>query len=138
MTKMFRHPAPLAALAALVLTAACLPQDGSEPPADTGTGIPVAMQGRWGLVPADCTSTRGDAKGLMEVGADSLKFYESRAVLAEVAERSGDRLEASFDFTGEGMSWSRDMVLVARGDTLVRQESGEGAIPEPLTYARCG
>ena len=25
------------------------------------TGIPESMQGRWALVPADCTSTRGDA-----------------------------------------------------------------------------
>src|SRR4051812_2684079 len=37
-------------------------------PADSGTPaqteIPTAIRGRWGLVPADCTSTRGDAKGL--------------------------------------------------------------------------
>lgn len=138
MTRFHRSSAPLAALAALALVSACLPQDDPATPAFEETGIPEAMQGRWGLVPADCTSTRGDAKGLMEVAAESLSFYESRAVLADVAERSDKRLEARFDFTGEGMRWQRDMVLVAKGDTLVRQESGEGALPEPLTYQRCG
>ncbi|WP_353473722.1 hypothetical protein PVT71_06665 [Salipiger sp. H15] len=138
MTWTLRHPAPLAALAALALTAACLPQDGPDPTDAAQAGIPEAMQGRWGLVPADCTSTRGDAKGLMEVKEDTLVFYESRAVLGAVTDRSEERLEAAFDMTGEGMSWQRDMVLVAKGDTLVRQESGEGAIPEPLTYLRCG
>ncbi|MBE9637672.1 hypothetical protein [Salipiger mangrovisoli] len=137
MTKVFRTVTSLAALAVLSLTAACLPQEETASSPVQETGIPMAMQGRWGLVPADCTSTRGDAKGLMEVSAERLGFYESRAVLAEVSERSDTRLAASFDMTGEGMSWQRDMVLVAKGDTLVRQESGEGAIPGPLTYQRC-
>ena len=38
--------------------------------------IPAAIRGRWGLTPADCTSTRGDAKGLLEIGPDTLKCSE--------------------------------------------------------------
>ncbi|NDV99086.1 hypothetical protein [Salipiger sp. PrR002] len=143
MIRFAKHPASLAALFALALSA-CLPQEKQSPAQegagaeDTAAAIPQDMQGRWGLVPADCTSTRGDAKGLMTVEGDTLSFYESRAVLDAVAESDPERLEASFAFTGEGLSWSRDVVLVLRGDTLVRQESGEGASPEPLTYTRCG
>ena len=45
------------------------PQDDQVPYAATNppalpTSFPAAIQGRWGLVPADCTSTKGDAKGL--------------------------------------------------------------------------
>ena len=48
-------------------------------PATAGR-IPVAVQGRWGLTPGDCTSIRGDTKGLLVVSADRLQVYESRAI----------------------------------------------------------
>ena len=101
--------------------------------------IPTAAQGRWGLVPADCTSTRGDAKGLLTIDGTTLKFYESRGTLGKVAERSDTRIRASFAFSGEGMTWDRDEVLEVQdgGKTLVRRESGEGAEPGPFKYARC-
>ena len=37
----------------------------------------MALQGNWGMVPADCTSTRGDNKGLLRITATTLQFYES-------------------------------------------------------------
>src|SRR6476659_3156800 len=49
--------------------------DGSAPtnvvttpagaPDAAAAAIPAALHGRWGLTPGDCTSTRGDAKGLL-------------------------------------------------------------------------
>lgn len=120
--------------------------DGATPPADDtsapegdATTIPTALQGRWGLVPADCTSTRGDAKGLIEVTGDTITFYESRATLGEIAERTDDRIRATFSFTGEGMTWSRDMALEAQdgGEALVRTEYGEDAMADPLRYTKC-
>lgn len=116
--------------------------DGARPPADSEAGdtasIPNALRGRWGLVEADCTSTRGDAKGLIEVTGDRITFYESRATLGDVTERSDTRIRAEFAFMGEGMEWTRDMMLEARGsDTLVRTEYGEDAMAEPLTYTKC-
>ncbi len=80
---------------------------------DTGTGIPAALHGRWGLVPADCTSTRGDNKGLLTITADTLRFYESVGTLGKVVERDTGRLVADFAMTGEGQSWTRRMVLDA-------------------------
>ena len=69
-------------------------EEAGPPAADNATAndaatanvIPAAFHGRWGMVPADCTSTRGDDKGLITVDANSIKFYESRATLAKVTQ----------------------------------------------------
>jgi hypothetical protein len=152
---------PLALLAALAL-AACSSEtpadDAAETPAPAtvpaaqsdpaavaaaadaaGSGIPQALQGRWGLVPADCEPGRADAKGLLVIDEDSLEFYESMADLEEVAERSAGRVRAEFAMSGEGMSWEREMELVTRdgGETMTRREFGDEAMPGPLEYARC-
>lgn len=117
-----------------------------KPPAqpDSGIGqgdaaIPVALQGRWGLVAADCTSTKGDAKGLLTIGAGDLRFYESQGILAHIRERSATRLVADYKFSGEGEDWDRLMQLTVQdgGRTLVRRDYGEGAAPEPMRYSRC-
>lgn len=102
-------------------------------------GIPVALQGRWGMVPADCTSTRGDAKGLLGISATTLTFYESFARLGSIKNRSDTAIRADFSFTGEGMEWSREESLIVEGDTLTRTEKGgdEPGSGGPFTYTRC-
>ncbi|GLK43196.1 MULTISPECIES: hypothetical protein [Novosphingobium] len=102
--------------------------------------IPETIRGRWGLVPADCTSTKGDAKGLLEVSADQLKFYESVAKLGEIKEAGESRIRGTFDYTGEGQSWTNDVVLDVQDDgkTMIRRDYGKDAMPGPLTYTRCG
>ena len=110
------------------------------PPLATGPAtIPAALQGRWGLVAADCTSDRGDAKGLLVIDSTSLKFYESVGRIDSISAASATRLRASFRFTGEGMNWTRDEVLDAQnqGKTLIRREYGADAAPGPLQYTRC-
>ena len=119
--------------------------DGNRttPSADTGTPapteLPAALRGRWGLVSADCTSTRGDAKGLLTITADQLEFYESVGTLDTIMDAGPNRVRATFDFQGEGMTWQREVVLDAQDDgaTLVRREYGEGAAPGPFRYAKC-
>lgn len=103
------------------------------------TEIPAAMLGRWGLVAADCTSTMGDAKGLLEISPTTLKFYESRGTLGTVTEGDDDEIRATFAFTGEGMEWQREMELELDNDgkTLVREEFGTDAVPGELRYSRC-
>lgn len=97
------------------------------------TGIPASMQGRWGMVPADCTSTRGDAKGLLTITGDTLQFYESRAKLARVLGSSPEKLTAEFAFAGEGQSWAKTETLALAGDdTLIRTEDGR-----EFRYTRC-
>ena len=106
-----------------------------EPAAATvGSVIPAALHGRWGLTPADCTSTRGDAKGLLVVSASELRFYESVARPLPGAETSAESMTGDFAFTGEGQSWTRHQALARRGEELTRTETGPAA---SFTYVRC-
>ncbi len=100
-------------------------------------GLPEPLRGRWGLVAADCEPGRADAKGLLIVTSDKLEFYESVGTLGDVTERLPERVRATFAFTGEGMNWTRDLLLEVQGDTLVRQEFGADAAPAPFRYTRC-
>lgn len=121
--------------------------DAAPPPAEPAAAqaadkrartIPTSLQGRWGLVPRDCTSTHGDAKGLLEIGPDRLRFYESVGKLGEVTEAREGHMRASYAFTGEGMSWQREIDLkTGDGKTLIRQDFGDDAAPQPLIYTRC-
>ncbi len=102
-------------------------------------GIPVALQGNWGLVPADCTSTRGDAKGLLRISATTLTFYESVGKLGAIKSRGERDLRADFSFSGEGMTWTRDETLSVAGNKLTRTERGgdEPGSGGPFTYTKC-
>jgi hypothetical protein len=151
--------APLAALAVLALAgckgeqkapeaspsdvaATALPpsEAASQPAKVLPTEIPEVIRGRWGLVPADCTSTRGDNKGLVTIDAKSMKFYESRALLEKVNDADDDGLKATFGFTGEGQTWKLDVALEVEGDhneKLFRKDTGPDAAPGTLEYTRC-
>ena len=96
--------------------------------------IPAQFHGRWGLTPGDCTSTKGDAKGLLVVAADGLRFYESRAVPGADADLDAGGISGHFNFTGEGRSWSRYEGLRVDGPHLVRTESNPAA---SFSYAKC-
>jgi hypothetical protein len=118
--------------------------DGSAPtnvatvpagaPTVPAAAIPAVLHGRWGMTPADCTSTKGDTKGLLVVSGDRLSFYESRAVPARNVRISSDSIGADFEFTGEGQSWTKFETLQLKKDKLVRTESSPMA---SFTYARC-
>ena len=113
------------------------PQNAAAPqPAASGSApkIPASLQGRWGLTPADCTSTRGDAKGLLIVGPDRLRFYESRAIPSADVNADAGSISGHFNFTGEGQSWSKFEALKRTGDKLTRTETSPAA---SYTYAKC-
>ncbi len=103
------------------------------PPAEAAT-IPAALHGRWGLVAGDCTTTRGDDKGLVTISADQIRFYESVAKPAKVTERTDSKIGGEFNFTGEGMEWTKAMIWSAAGDKLTRVDSEEDS---RLVYTRC-
>jgi len=101
-------------------------------PPTPGAIIPAQYQGRWGMVAADCTSTRGDNKGLITIGDTSIRFYESTATLAEQRPAKATSFSGLFDFTGEGQRWRKVMTFTRTGDTLERADQ-EGR----YTYKRC-
>jgi hypothetical protein len=96
--------------------------------------IPQALHGRWGLTPGDCTSTRGDAKGLLVISGDELRFYESRAVPAANIDADANSISGRFAFTGEGQSWAKYQSLRIDDRKLVRTEINPNT---SFTYARC-
>jgi hypothetical protein len=99
----------------------------------TAEAIPAAFQGRWGMVPADCTSTRGDAKGLLVIDAQSLRFYESRAVPKNIEVLNDNEWRADLHYSGEGQTWMEktSIGLSNQGRTLTRMADG------PWTYEKC-
>jgi hypothetical protein len=101
--------------------------------------IPEPVRGEWGINAADCDVSTGAAKGNLQIGADSLKFYESVAKLDRVNSLSKMGIGAEFKFSGEGQEWTRTMELSVSPDskTLTRREFGPDAMEEPLTYQRC-
>ncbi|WP_425098109.1 hypothetical protein [Tropicibacter sp. S64] len=126
--------------AALRLVAQCLPLLALSAclTAEAVPEIPAALQGRWGLVAADCEPGRDDAKGLMTVGESTLTFYESRATLDRLSERGETQVQGSFAFTGEGMAWERLVSLTLNEDgTLTRSEIGDAPDADSYTYLPC-
>ncbi len=106
-------------------------EDDSENSPSTAI-IPAQYRGRWGMVRADCTSTRGDAKGLMIVRANNIRFYESTASLQEQRPAIATSFSGTYSFAGEGQTWERVVTLTRTGNTLKRADS-EGS----FTYTRC-
>ncbi len=108
-------------------------------PAPLPTEIPEALRGRWGMVDADCTSTAGDAKGLLTIDAKRLTFYEAVAGLGTIKSASANAITADFAFSGEGQTWNLDVALSTPdgGKTLVRKDTGPDAAPGTLTYKKC-
>lgn len=112
----------------------------NEATAKLPTRIPDQFHGRWGLVLGDCTSTRGDNKGLLTISDAGLKFYESRGTLDKVLGATANSFDANYKFSGEGQTWERverlklvNEKLQRRTDAAVGQEP-----PVNLTYSRCG
>lgn len=109
------------------------PRNGGEPRSE----IPEPFQGRWGLVAADCEPGRADAKGLMDVGAHRLVFYESRATPTSILQATPNELMLQLTFAGEGQTWERSdrLTLLDGGRTLVRDEIEPAGT---FRYTRCG
>ena len=104
------------------------------------TQIPDQFHGRWGINRADCTSTRGDAKGLLIINDARLTFYESRGTIARVLGATANSFDANFGFTGEGQTWERVERLTVVDDKLRRRTDAAAGQEPPvdLTYSRCG
>lgn len=96
--------------------------------------IPAALQGRWGLSPADCTAKDGSGKGLLVVSADDIRFYESTAVPTGDVEADPVSISGNFAFRGEGQSWARYEALKLDKTVLTRTEIKPAA---SFSYAKC-
>ena len=98
--------------------------------------MPPALHGRWGLTPADCEPGRSDAKGLLTIAGDGLRFYESRAAVQRIVSQETDQIHATFDFTGEGREWRKGMMLDLDDGELVRRDFDKTGA-QTLRYEKC-
>ena len=108
-------------------------------PARLPTRIPDQFHGRWGLTKSDCTSTRGDAKGLLTINDARLTFYESKGTLDKVLGATDTSFDANYGFSGEGQNWERVERLKLVNANLNRRTDAKAGQEPPvdLTYMRC-
>jgi hypothetical protein len=111
------------------------PTSPAKPEPAPAASIPAALQGRWGLTPADCMPGRSDAKGLLTITAADLQFYESRAVPAGNVNTDANSISGDFAFSGEGQSWTKYEALKVEKGRLTRTETKPAA---SFSYAKCG
>jgi hypothetical protein len=102
-------------------------------PAAAGS-IPPALQGRWGLTPADCTAPLANAKGLLVINSSELRFYESRAVPDADVQTDSGTTSGTFHFRGEGQAWDKFESLQRKAGKLTRTEGNPTA---SYTYVKC-
>ena len=102
--------------------------------------FPPTFQGRWGLVAADCTSRMGDTKGLAVFSAGDIRFYESIGTIKAAKKLTERTFAGTLSYEGEGMQWDREtsISVAPDGQQLVLEEFGEGAVPGPRAYRKCG
>jgi len=110
--------------------------EAPAPAETTAKALPASFVGRWGMVPNDCDPSRDDAKGLMEISPEMLRFYESRGTVKSVTVVSPEKVTADVGFSGEGQTWEKvvTLILADNGAVLVREES---EMPQPFRYQRC-
>ena len=108
-------------------------------PAKLPIHIAAQFQGRWGLTKADCTSIRGDAKGLLTISDARLTFYEAKGTLDKVIAATKASFAARYGFSGEGQTrlrTERFNLIKAELHRTTDAEPGQEP-PVNLTYARC-
>jgi hypothetical protein len=96
--------------------------------------IPTSFVGRWGMTPADCDPDGPAVKGLLTITDDSLKFWESKGNVQQIARRSPYDITLELAMTGEGQSWTSTtrLVLDAAATELVRTDNSHS-----YRYQRC-
>ena len=103
--------------------------------ASSGANFPEKFQGRWAVNVADCSKARGMETTVMIIDGKSVQFYESMASLKS-AMQSGDTLNATLGWTGEGQNWDGETVFTLKdgGKRLTRSDAD---LAEALIYKKC-
>lgn len=117
-----------------------VPVASPTPNAARGRAFPTPFEGYWGATPNDCELANVDARGRISVDNDAIRFFEMKARVDTLAERSASAIDTVLRFSGDGKHWERAtrFVLEQGGTTLLRIEQQDAGRP-PLTtrYQRC-
>lgn len=111
-----------------------VPVTKPSPNAARQRALPKEFQGYWGRTANDCELANTEATGRINVDADTIRFYESKARVLDVIEASPYAVTADLRFDGEGQTWQRrtEFRLENGGITLVRNDGGQ-----TVRYSRC-
>ena len=117
-----------------------LPVATPTPIAARDRKLPVGFQGYWGATPGDCALANVDAGGRLAIDADQLRFFERRASVDALRERSPTNVAATLAYKGDGERWKHDATLTLEqgGTRLLLVEQGDAVRPgQTLRYQRC-
>lgn len=106
----------------------------SEAEQRTSTEVPIALQGRWAVISADCTSDTGNPDGLLVIGSNFMNLHAAEGRMRVARFRAATALEADFAFIGKDRTWTSTENLSLEGDTLYRKNA---SVPIALPYERC-
>ena len=97
--------------------------------------IPQRFRGVWDSLDGNCAPA---SELRMEIGADTLGFYEARGEVTDVMTDGADAIIAGLTMEGEGERWTmtRRFELTAP-DRLIPSPVGEETDFEPMTLKRC-
>ncbi len=94
----------------------------STPNAARDRAFPTEFLGYWGAGDNDCELANTAATGRINIDADTIRFYESRARVQRMDRHSQQEVAVDLRFSGEGQSFYAPEVyrLDAGGTALVR------------------
>ncbi len=97
--------------------------------------IPARFRGTWDALDGDCSLS---SELRIEIGADTLGFYEARGQVTDVMTDGEDAIIAGMAMEGEGERWTLTRRFALDGsDRLTPSPVGEEADFEPMTLKRC-
>lgn len=111
-----------------------VPVSATTPTAARTRAFPTAFLGYWGAGENDCELANTAATGRINIDADTIRFFGSRARVQSLEQRSAGEVVADLRFRGDGKSWERrdTFRLEAGGTQLIRSEP-----PMTQRYRRC-
>jgi hypothetical protein len=78
--------------------------------------VPIQFQGKWAGSLQTCSSP-GD--GRLEIGPNTIRFYESRGKILAVRVLDPQRIELDLELTGEGETWRESRKLALSTDRRI-------------------
>jgi hypothetical protein len=99
-----------------------VPVAKSTPNAARDRAFPTEFLGYWGAGDNDCELANTAATGRINIDADTIRFYETRARVQRIDRRSAQELAVDLRFSGQGPGvYAREVYrLDAGGTALVR------------------
>ena len=106
----------------------------STPNAARDRAFPTEFLGYWGAGDNDCELANTAATGRINIDADTIRFYQSRARVQRMDRRSPQEVAVDLRFSGQGQSfYAREVYRLDAGGTMLVRTSPTAT----QRYRRC-